>query len=64
MFWQPFFILIYNKEHILTALVHCILNMLSFSFNLTMIPADHDYCRLVSVLLFDQITDIGNEMCV
>ena len=27
-------------------------------------PADHDYCRFQPVLLVDQITDIGNEMCV
>ena len=27
-------------------------------------PADHDYCRFLSVLLVDQITVIGNDMCV
>ena len=27
-------------------------------------PADRDYCRFHSVLLVDQITVIGNEMCV
>ena len=27
-------------------------------------PADHDYCRFWSVLFVDQITVIGNEMCV
>ena len=27
-------------------------------------PADHDYCRFQYVLLVDQITIIGNEMCV
>ena len=26
-------------------------------------PADHDHCHFLSVLLVDQITDIGNEMC-
>ena len=26
-------------------------------------PADHDYCRFKSVLLVDEITVIGNEMC-
>ena len=27
-------------------------------------PADLDYCRFYSVLLVEQITVIGNEMCV
>ena len=27
-------------------------------------PADHDYCRFWYVLLVDQITVIGYEMCV
>ena len=36
--------------------------LMSFSFN--PYPADHDYCRFLSVLLVGQITVIGNEMCV
>ena len=32
--------------------------------NINPYPADHDYCRFQSVLLVDQITVIGNEMCV
>ena len=24
----------------------------------------HDYCRFLPILLVDQITDIGNKMCV
>ena len=27
-------------------------------------PADHDYCRFQSVLLVDQFTAIGDEMCI
>ena len=27
-------------------------------------PADHDYCRFQIILFIDQITAIGNGMCV
>ena len=27
-------------------------------------PADQDYCRFLFVLFVDQITEIGNKMCV
>ena len=32
--------------------------------NVNPYPAYHDYCRFQFVLLVEQITVIGNEMCV
>ena len=37
---------------------------MSAILTLNHLPADHDYCRFYPVLVVDQITDIGNEMCV
>ena len=39
-------------------------NQVIFPLYVNPLPANHDYCRFLPVLLVHQTTDIGNEMVV